>query len=163
MADDCFIKIIARYLDRCGNHHTTKGNYRNVCGSAPDIDNHIAKRLGNINTGTDCCCNGFLNDIYFSRSRLVSSFFHSFTFHFCHAAWHADADPWLAKRLSSHCFLYKMFQHLLCDRIIGNHTLPQRTDCHDISRCSSDHLTCFLPDGFDLVCILIIRYYGRLF
>ena len=44
MADNCFIKIIARYLDRCGNHHTPKGNYRNICGSSPDIDNHIAKR-----------------------------------------------------------------------------------------------------------------------
>ena len=79
---------------------------------------------------------------------------------------HSTADIGKAKVKSAketHCFLYKMFQHLLCDRIIGNHTLPQRTDCHDISRCSSDHLTCFLPDGFDLVCILIIRYYGRLF
>ena len=163
MTDDRFVKIVSRHFDRGGNDHATERDHRDIRGSSSDIDNHVAEWLRDIDTRTDGCCNRFFNDVNLSRSRLICGFFHRLALYFCHAAWHADTDARLAKSLSPHGFLYKMLQHLFCNRIIRDYSLPQRTDRHNVARCSSDHLTGFLPDGFHLVCIFIIRYYGRLF
>ena len=55
-------------------------------------------------------------------------------------------------------FNKKLNMSFLCDGIIGNNTLTQRSDCHDISRCPSKHQSGILTDGLNLIGISIKSY-----
>ena len=45
----------------------------------------------------------------------------------------------------------------------GINTMTQRSYCHDISRCSSKHQSCFLTNCFYFICITVKCYNRRLF
>ena len=160
---DRFIKIITGDLYRCADNSTAQRDHSDICSTTTDIHDHISARSGNINTGSDSCCDRLLNNKYFSCACLISSILNCLLLYLSNTARYADSDLRLTERLLSNCLLNKMIQHLFRYREIRDHSLTQRTDCHDIARCTAKHQTRFLSDRFNSICISVECNDRRLF
>ena len=137
--DDCFVKVIPRYLDRSIHYRPAKRNHSNISSSAADIHNHVPARLGYVYARSDCRGYRLFYKVYFPRPCRICCFFYRFLLYLCHAARHADADTRLFERAFSHRLLDKILDHLLCHRVIRDNALPERPDSHYIARCPAEH------------------------
>ena len=163
ITDNCLIKIISGNFNWCTYYRTAQWNYCNICGSSSDIYNHISTRSCNIDTCSNCCCNWFFNNCNFSCSCLISCILYRLLLNLCYTTWYTDTDSWLTECFLSQCLLNKVLNHLLCYGIIRNNTLAEWSYCYNVARCSTKHQSCFFTNRFNLVCISVKRYYGRLF
>ena len=118
IADQGFVKIISCNFHGSAHNRTTQRNDCDIRSTSSDIYDHVSAWSGNINTGTDCCCNWFLNNLYFAGSCLISCILYGFLFNLCNTTRYADADARLTKALLSKCLLDEILDHLLCDGII---------------------------------------------
>ena len=155
------VKVVPGKLDGGVHHRSPQGDHRDVRGAAADVHDHIAAGPGNINACADGRRHRFLDQVHLPGSRRVGSLFYRLPLNLCDAAWHADADPWLLKRPLAHGLLDKIFDHLLCHGIIGDHALSQRPDRHNIPGRPAQHKAGLLPDGLDGVGIPVKRHNRR--
>ena len=81
MTHNSLIKMVAADTDRRINNNTAKAQHSDIGSTAAYINNHIAARYGNINTGTKSRCQRFLNQIGFGSTALGSSLHNSTLFY----------------------------------------------------------------------------------
>ena len=163
VSDNCLIKIISGYLDRCADYRTTEWDNCYIWCTASDIYYHISAWLWNINTCTDCSCDWLLDNLNISGSCCKCSILNGLLLNLCNTTWHTYAHERLSEALLTKRLLDEVLDHLLCNCIIWDNTLTQRPDCNDITRCPSEHEACFLSDCLNLVGISVKCYYGRFF
>ena len=56
------------------------------------------------------------------------------------------ANPRVCKSFVFMNFLYKMFNHFFSNYKVCNHSIPQRSNCTNVTRCSSKHCFCFITN-----------------
>ena len=117
------IKIITRDLNGSADYSSSKRDDCNICGTASDIHDHISAWSGNIDSGSDCCCDRLLNDGNLSGTCLVGSIFYCLLLYLCNAAGNTDSDTGLTESSLPQRFLDKVFHHFLGYGIIRDNTL----------------------------------------
>ena len=76
---------------------SSQRDHGDIGSTTADIHDHVAAGLGNINSGTDRCCNGLLDDRYLSGTCLIGSILYGFLLYLGNAAGYADRDTGLAE------------------------------------------------------------------
>ena len=66
--DDGFVHLVATRPNRLGSHDTRKRNDRHVSGSAADVNDHIARRGGDVQSGAYGRCHGLIDQIDLTRT-----------------------------------------------------------------------------------------------
>ena len=160
--NDGFVKLVACHLDRGAGNDAAQRDHRDVSRTAADVDDHHAVRLGNIDARADGCRNRFFHQINVLAACLSRRLFDRALFHFGHAARYADHDLRLEETSASAGLADEVLEHSLRNIVIGDHAVAQRSDRDNVRRSSSEHLSCFFPDGQDLVGIVVDRDDRRL-
>ena len=57
-----FVEIISGDLDGSADYRTSQRDHGDIGSTTADIHDHVTAGLGDINSGTDCCCNGLFYD-----------------------------------------------------------------------------------------------------
>ena len=83
-------------------------------------------------------------------------------FHLCNAARYTYRNGRLNKRFSYKRLIYKIFNHLFRKLIIGNNALFKRSYCRNVSRRSSEHISCRRTDLQHLAGVLVNGNHRRL-
>ena len=154
---DRMVKIVTCNFHRSRNNYSAYRYHSHICSSRTDIHDQISKRLGNIYSRTDRSRNRFFHEKYFPGSGLICCFLHSLTLNLCNTTRNTDADSRLTERSSSHSLGNKIFQHLFHYIIIYDHTSSDWPDHFHIGSQMACHLSGFLTNCSDLLCIFIIN------
>ena len=76
IAHDCLIEIVTGNLDGSADHRAAQRDHGDVGSTSSDVHDHIAAGLGNVDSRTDCCRDGLLDDGYLSCACLIGSVLH---------------------------------------------------------------------------------------
>ena len=123
ITNNSFVEIISGDLDGSADYRTSQRDHGDIGSTTADIHDHVTAGLGDINSGTDCCCNGLFNDGYLSGTCLIGSIFYGFLLYFRNAAGYADRDTGLTEGSLTQSLLDKILHHFLSYGIVGDNTL----------------------------------------
>ena len=98
----------------------------------------MAVGLGNVDARTDGCRHGLFNEIHLPGAGLNAGIDDSTLFHLGNAGGDTDDNPGLEEGHACH-LVDELPQHPLRHVIVGNNTLPQGTDSHDVAGGTAQH------------------------
>ena len=162
MAHNSLIKMIAADTDRRIHNNTAKAQHSDISSSTANINNHVATRYGNINTGAKSRSQRFLNQIGFGSTALGSSLHNSTLFYRSNADRHTSHNTRFEKQALARNLLNNVSQQLLRYGIIRNNAFLQRTDSNDTSGSTSQHFSCIIAHSQHLVAHLVNSHNRRL-
>ena len=138
VADERLIEFVPGDLDRFGHDHAAERDDRDVRRTAADVEDHMASGRGDVDPGTDGGSDRLLDEVGPFRARLCSRVHHGAFLHLRNAAWHADDDARLEDNGAAG-FFDKVLDHFLCDVVLRDDAVPQRTDCRDVAGSAPQH------------------------
>ena len=98
----------------------------------------MSSGCGYVDPGADGGSDRLLNEIGSFRARLGSRVYYGAFLHLRNAAGHADDDARLEDDGAAG-FFDKVLDHSLCDVVLRNDAVPQRTDCRDVAGSAPQH------------------------
>ena len=118
VTDQCLVEVITSHFNRSADYGTAQGNNGDICRTTTNIYDHVAARLGNIDTSADRSCYRLLDDRNLACASLISRILNRLALYLGRTARDADADTRLAECLLADCLVDEIFHHLLCHCII---------------------------------------------
>ena len=109
IADKGFIEVISGRLDRGADYSTAERDDCDIRSTASDIYDHISACLGDIDSGTDCCCNRLFDNADLTGTCLVSRILYGLSLNFRCTARDADCDTRFSQGSLSDRFVDEIF------------------------------------------------------
>ena len=92
VTNQCLVEVITSHFNRSADYGTAQGNNGDICRTTTNIYDHVAARLGNINTSADRSCYRLLDDRNLSCASLISRILNRLALYLGRTARDADAD-----------------------------------------------------------------------
>ncbi|MPM11724.1 hypothetical protein SDC9_58074 [bioreactor metagenome] len=158
--DDGLVKLVARDFNGTGFYDAGERNHGDIGSTAADIHHHVPVWLGDVDARSDGGGQRLLDQEHLTRARLDARVNDGALFHLGDAGGYADHDPGLKKAESAH-LADELLKHPLGHIVVGDDTLPQGTDGHDVARRAAQHHLCVGPNLEEPAGIFIDRHNGR--
>ena len=126
-------------------------DHRDVGRAAADVDDHVARRLGDRQPGADCRHHRLLDEIDLRRAGFLRRVAHRALLDLGDLARDTDDDPRMDVHLAAVRLLDEVAEHPLGDLEIGDHAVLHRADRLDVAGRAAEHLFRLGADRFDLV------------
>jgi hypothetical protein len=139
-----------------------QGNHCNICCPAADVDDHVARRLGNGKTCADGRHHGLFHEIDFAGLGAISRVLDGALFHLRNLRGHADDNARMHQHLAVVRLLDKVVEHLLGDFEVGNDAVLHGLDGHDVSGRAAQHVLSLFAHRFYFAGVLVDRHNGGL-
>ncbi len=156
--DDRIVHLVAGDADRLAVDDAGERDDRNVGRAAADVDDHVARRLGNRHAGTDRRGHRFLDEIPLAGLGAVGAVLDGALLDLRDLRGDADDDAGPDPDVPVVGFLDEVGQHLLGDLEVGDDAVLHRLDGHDVARRAPEHLLRVLADRLDAAVDLVDRH-----
>ena len=137
--DDRLVHFVAAGPDGLAGHDAAERDHRHLGGPAAHVHNHGAGRLVHRQPGADRGRHRLLDDVNAAGPGLVPGFLHRALLHAGDPAGHSHHQPRPGKVPALVHRLDEVAQHPLGDIEVGDDTVLQRPDRHDVPRRPADH------------------------
>ncbi len=152
---DGLVHLVAGHAHRARIDNARKRNHGDIRRSAADIDHHVARGLGNRQSGADRRHHRLLHQIDFAGLGAISRVFNGALFYLRNLRRHADHDPRVHQHLAVVRLLNEVVEHLLRDFEVGDHAVLHRLDGHDVAGRAAQHLLGFFAHGLHFAGVLV--------
>ena len=140
---DVAVEFVARHAQTFAADNSAQRNDSNVAGAAAYVDNHWAHGFGNVNARAQCRRYRFFNKLGSFRARLFGCFLHGSFFDGIYAGGNANHNFGTKQKRTPYDFFQKMANHWFGHFVIGNYSVAQRTNCHNVAGRATNHVACF--------------------
>src|SRR5229473_4009693 len=127
--------------------HSGKRNHGDLGSTTTDIDNHVARGLGNRESGADRRCHRFLDQVYLPGAGGFGRLAQRALFDRGDARGGADHDTRADEITSVVGLLNEVAQHAFGDLEVSDDAVLERTDHDDRAGRTAEHLLGFGADG----------------
>ena len=164
MHSDRLVHLVARDAQRRAGHDASEGNDRDLGGSAADVYDHRAGRLGDGKIRTHSGGHGLLDKVGLACARLNRRFENSALLDGSGAARNADDDARLGlpRVTALYRFIDEGGKHGLGHVVVGDDAVAQGMLCRKCIGSMVDHLLGFMTDGQNAMRTALDRHDARL-
>src|SRR5713101_3412381 len=145
--DDRLVHLVPGHAHRAGENHSGKRNHGDLGGAAADIDNHVARRLSNRESGADRRRHRFLDQVYLPGAGGFGRLAQRALFDPADARGGADHDLRADEITAVVGLLNEVAQHAFGDLEVSDDAVLERTDRDDRAGRTAEHLLGFGADG----------------
>ena len=127
-------EVVTGHLNGVVRNDTAHRDNGNLRGSAADVHDHVAFRGIYVETDTDGCGHGLINEINVATAGVFGAVAHGTELNFGGAGGHSDHHSYAGSEemsAGSH-HIDEAAHHLLASVEVGDHTILQRTDHADL-------------------------------
>ena len=149
VGDDRLVELVPPDADRQGGHDAAEGDDGDLGGAAADVDDHVARRLVDGQTGADGRRHRLLDDVGGPGACRDGGLLHGPLLHPGDAGGDADHDPGLGEHPPLVHLLDEVAEHLLGDVEVGDHAVLEGPDGEDVAGGPADHPLGLRPDRQD--------------
>src|SRR5215207_9507077 len=158
-----FVEAVAPDSQGASDDDPVERDHRDLGGAAADVDNHIARGIGDRHASPDGRSQRFGDQKSLARPGGEGGVPHGPPFDAGHPGRNADHDLWPHQREAAAALVDEVAQHLLGDDVVGDHPVSHRAHDFDrLARLATKHIARFQPDRFHLAVFGGDRYDGRL-
>ena len=160
--DDGFVHLVAGHAHRLAVDDAGQRDDGDVRRAAADVDDHVARRLGDRHARADGRRHGFLDQVDLAGLGAVRAVLHRALLDLRDLRRHADDDARPDPDVAVVRLLDEVGQHLLGDLEVGDDAVLHRLDRHDVAGRAAEHVLGFLADGLDPAVDLVDGHDRRL-
>ena len=139
VGDDRLVHAVTADADRAGVDDVTKREHRDFGGAAADVDDHVARGVGDGHARADGGGDGFSNETRTAGTRRQNRLANGALFHWGGAMGHADDDLGFGKCGAFVDFADEVLDHLLSTVEIRDHPVAHRPDRLDGAGGAAEH------------------------
>ena len=140
------VHVEATTADGVRGDDPTKGDDRGLGRSSPDVDHHVADRLVDVESGADGGGHRLLDEMRGGGAGTPGRLFHRTPLDRGDGRGDTDQDPRAVEPVDTSS-PKEQPDHPLGDLEVGDRTLAERTDRHDVTGGTADHLPRLVADG----------------
>src|SRR5207249_11095928 len=152
--DDRLVHLVAPDAHGLGEHDARERDDRHLRGAAPDVDHHVAGRLGDGQPGADRGRHRLFDEVDLARTSGLGRLAHRPLLHLGDAERHADDDARPDERLPVVDLLDEVAEHRLVDLEVGDDAVFERPDGDDVAGRAAEHFLRLGADGQHLAAAL---------
>src|ERR1700730_4824796 len=145
--DDRLVHLVPGHAHRAGENHSGKRNHGDLGGAAADINNHVARGLGNWESGADSRRHRFLDQVYLPGAGGFGRLAQRALFDPADARGGADHDPRADQITAVVGLLNEVAQHAFGNLEVSDDAVLERTDRDDRTGRTAENLLGFGADG----------------
>src|SRR5262249_25688056 len=119
--------------------------------SPADVDDHVARRLGDRKTSADRCGHRLFDEVDLARPGALRALLHRALFDLGDAERDANDDAWLHERATVVRARDEVAEHRLGDLEVGDDAITKGANGLDVARRAAKHLLRLATYGQDLV------------
>src|SRR5690606_8794866 len=158
--DDRVVHLVAGDANGLAVNDAGKRDDGNVGGAPADVDDHVARRLGDRHPGPDRRRHGLFHEVDLTGLRAIGAVLHRALFDLGDLARHADHDAGPDPDVAVVGLLDEVGEHLLGDFEVRDDTVLHRLDRHDVAGRPAEHFLGVLANGLDASVDLVDRHDG---
>ena len=152
IVDDRLVESIAADAHGLRIDDTVQGNHGDLRGAAANVEHHGAAGLAHGHSRADGRRHGLLDEKHLAGSRAGGGFADGAPLHLRGSAGHAHQHPGTrAQELVLVSLVDEMLEHLLGDSEVGDDTVLERPDGHDVAGCAPEHALRGFAHGGDVL------------
>ena len=147
---DRLVEAVAADAQRSGNDDTVERDHRHLRGAAADVDDHIARRIGDRHPRADRGRQRLADQICPAGACRQRGIAHGAALHAGHAGGHADHHLRPDQREPAGSLVDEVSEHLLGYDVVGDDAVPHRAnDLDRFARLAPQHVAGFQANRFD--------------
>src|SRR5450631_970150 len=154
---DGLVHLVPGHADGARIDDAGERNYRDIRGTAADVDDHVAGGLGDGQTRANGGHHRLLHQEDFAGLGAIGRILDRALFYLRNLGGHSDHDARMHQHLAVVRLLDKVIQHLFGDLEVGDNAVLHRLDGDDVARRTAQHLFRLFADRLYLTGVLVDR------